>query len=70
MNVHPSKTEVRFRQQSFVHDFVRDAIREQLMESRPAPSFRASPPPQPAALLPYSEFSQAMDNDPGDVRTA
>ena len=37
VNVHPSKTEVRFRHQSFVHDFVRDAIRERLIETRPAP---------------------------------
>src|SRR6202142_3709184 len=41
VNVHPSKTEVRFRHGSFVHDFVRDAVREQLMQSRPAPSFTA-----------------------------
>src|SRR3712207_8023595 len=34
INVHPSKTEVRFRHGSFVHDFVRDSIREVLMESR------------------------------------
>jgi DNA mismatch repair protein MutL len=39
VNVHPSKTEVRFRQQSFVHDFVRDAIRSALMAARPAPAF-------------------------------
>ncbi len=64
VNVHPSKTEVRFRQQSFVHDFVREALREQLMESRPAPSFRVSPVAQPAAELPYSEFSQSLDNMP------
>jgi DNA mismatch repair protein MutL len=61
VNVHPSKTEVRFRHQSYVHDFVRDAVREQLMLSRPAPSF--SPNPQPAATLPYSDFSQMMQND-------
>jgi DNA mismatch repair protein MutL len=66
VNVHPSKTEVRFRQQSFVHDFVRDAIRGQLMESRPAPSFRVSPQPQPAAQLPYSEFSQALEDQTVD----
>ena len=64
VNVHPSKTEVRFRQQSFVHDLVRDAIRSQLMESRPAPAFRASPIPQPAAELPYSEFSQRLEDMP------
>ena len=62
VNVHPSKTEVRFRHGSIVHDFVRDAIRERLMETRPAPSF--PPSPQPAATLPYSEFSQMMQNDP------
>jgi DNA mismatch repair protein MutL len=62
VNVHPSKTEVRFRHQSFVHDFVRDAIRGRLIESRPAPAFSASPAPQPAARMPYSEFSQMMEN--------
>ncbi len=67
VNVHPSKTEVRFRHGSFVHDFVRDTVRERLMESRPAPSFspaaRISTPPQPGAQLPYSEFSQMLENE-------
>ena len=36
VNVHPSKTEVRFRHGSVVHDFVRDTIRETLMAQRPA----------------------------------
>jgi len=62
VNVHPSKTEVRFRHQSWVHDFVRDAVREQLMLSRPAPSF--SPAPQQAGgVLPYSDFSQMLQNE-------
>jgi DNA mismatch repair protein MutL len=72
VNVHPSKTEVRFRHGSFVHDFVRDTIRERLIESRPAPSFSPMPqsPPQfsgaaqPAARLPYSEFSQMLADEP------
>ena len=74
VNVHPSKTEVRFRHQSFVHDFVRDAIRGRLIESRPAPAFAVTPTPQtvhaapvspaqPAAGLPYSEFSQMLENE-------
>jgi DNA mismatch repair protein MutL len=63
VNVHPSKTEVRFHHSSQVHDFVRDAVREALMESRPmaqAPAF--STPQQPAARLPFSEFTQSLEN--------
>jgi hypothetical protein len=56
-----------------VHDFVRDTLRERLMESRPAPAFSPAPRPQgeaasspaavqPAAELPYSEFSQMIED--------
>jgi DNA mismatch repair protein MutL len=39
VNVHPAKTEVRFRQSSFIHDFVRDTIRHALVSARPAAGF-------------------------------
>ena len=41
VNVHPSKTEVRFRQQSVMHDFVRDSVRAALIKARPVPQFMA-----------------------------
>jgi DNA mismatch repair protein MutL len=39
VNVHPSKTEVRFRQGTVMHDFVRDSVRGALMKARPVPQF-------------------------------
>jgi DNA mismatch repair protein MutL len=62
VNVHPSKTEVRFRHGPFVHDLVRDTIREVLIESKPISAFPVPATPQPAAGLPYSDFSQRIEN--------
>jgi DNA mismatch repair protein MutL len=72
VNVHPAKTEVRFRHGSIVHDFVCDAIREVLMESRPVSSMPLLPdsplpeiaPVQRAAALPFSEFSVMTEAAP------
>ena len=67
VNVHPSKIEVRFRRGSFVHDFVRDAVRETLIAQRPvsnAPLAAFNSPGQAATALPYSEFTQRIENVP------
>src|SRR5580658_7026334 len=49
VNVHPSKTEVRFRQSSVMHDFVRDSVRAALMKARPVPQFMAEISAHPTA---------------------
>jgi DNA mismatch repair protein MutL len=59
VNVHPSKTEVRFRQQSVVHDFVRDSVRSALMKARPAPQFAAEIAARPTATPALSSAARA-----------
>ena len=59
VNVHPSKTEVRFRQQSVMHDFVRDSVRAALMKARPVPQFMTeinAHPTATASLTPGSRI--------------
>jgi DNA mismatch repair protein MutL len=52
VNVHPSKVEVRFRQSTLLHDFIRDSVRAALMKARPVAAFvtemRAQPTASPA----------------------
>src|SRR5579863_9316427 len=56
VNVHPSKTEVRFRQQTAMHDFVRDSVRAALMKARPVPQFVAE-------MRAHATASQALTSE-------
>jgi DNA mismatch repair protein MutL len=67
VNVHPAKTEVRFRQASWLHDFVRDAIRNKLTLGRPAAGFLQALTAHPSAtpgLVPSSSPKVAPAETP------
>jgi DNA mismatch repair protein MutL len=67
VNVHPSKTEVRFRQQTVVHDFVRESVRAALMKARPVPQFLTEINAQPTAspgLTPGTRDSDGVGRAP------
>ncbi|MGE0406987.1 MAG: DNA mismatch repair endonuclease MutL, partial [Candidatus Korobacteraceae bacterium] len=65
VNVHPSKVEVRFRQQSILHDFVRDSVRAALMKARPAPNFATEIAAHPTASQALSPGAFRAGGDDG-----
>lgn len=67
VNVHPSKTEVRFRQQSLVHDFVRDSVRAALIKSRPVPGFLQEINAQPLASPAFTPRTPSAGNSGAEL---
>jgi DNA mismatch repair protein MutL len=70
VNVHPSKTEVRFRQQTVTHDFIRDAVRTALMKARPVPQFAAEINAHPTATPSLTPGAKANTVDISAWRAA
>jgi DNA mismatch repair protein MutL len=71
VNVHPSKTEVRFRRAAFLHDLVRDSIRQALVAARPVAAFpmpKASRAPSPD--LDEAEAAERISEEPPLLRGA
>jgi DNA mismatch repair protein MutL len=62
VNVHPSKTEVRFHHQSFIHDLVRDTMRECLTANKPVSTFPigATWAPEEPTEWPATEAARAQ----------
>jgi len=71
VNVHPSKTEVRFRRAAFLHDLVRDSIRQALVAARPVAAFpmpKAARAPSPD--LDEAEAAERISEEPPLLRGA
>jgi DNA mismatch repair protein MutL len=71
VNVHPSKTEVRFRHATFLHDLVRDTIRQALVAARPVATFPLSKGRRAAASdLTEAEAAEKLSEEPPLLREA
>jgi DNA mismatch repair protein MutL len=71
VNVHPSKIEVRFRHGSFMHDLVRDSIRQALLATRPVASFPMSRSAPPAGLaVEAADVADRLAEEPPLMRGA
>lgn len=70
VNVHPSKTEVRFRHGSFVHDLVRDSMRQTLLATRPVASFPISKSAPPVGVaVEAADVAEELAEEPPLMRS-
>jgi len=69
VNVHPSKTEVRFRRSQFVHDLVRDSIRHSLVAARPVAAFpMGKPQKSPTADMLEADGAECLSDEPPGLK--
>lgn len=66
VNVHPTKVEVRFRRQGFIHDAVRDSLRRALGGARPIASFARELRARPTAAGAWKVEASAVRPSGGD----
>jgi DNA mismatch repair protein MutL len=71
VNVHPSKIEVRFRHSSFMHDLVRDSIRQALLATRPVAAFpMARSAPSAGLAVEAADVADQLAEEPPLMRGA
>ncbi|XUW99628.1 MAG: DNA mismatch repair endonuclease MutL [Dehalogenimonas sp.] len=69
INIHPAKTEIKFREDSKVFEFVRQAVRSTLLGEAPVPSVPVSAPLVADSFSPYRPTGFPTSSVPSDLFT-